>query len=69
MKPILTEFSSETGILVESIDIDKHEKLVDKYNVRAVPTLIFLKDNVEVERISGLTQKDKLISLLEKHNK
>jgi thioredoxin 1 len=69
MKPILTAFSSETGILVESIDIDKHEKLVDKYNIRAVPTIIFLKDNVEVERISGLTQKDKLISLLEKHNK
>jgi len=69
MKPILTAFSSETGILVESIDIDKHEKLVDKYNIRAVPTIIFLKDDVEVERISGLTQKDKLISLLEKHNK
>ena len=69
MKPILTAFSAETGISVESIDIDKHEKLVDEYNILAVPTLIFLKDNVEVERISGLTQKDKLISLLEKHNK
>lgn len=59
----------ETGITVESIDIDKHEKLVDEYNIRAVPTLVFLKNDVEVERISGITTKDKLISLAEKHNK
>jgi len=69
MKPILAAFSTETGVEVESIDIDKHENLVVQYNIRAVPTLVFLKDNIEVERISGLTQKDKLISLLEKHNK
>jgi thioredoxin 1 len=69
IKSILASVSKETGVEIQSIDVDKNENLVNQYNIKSVPTLIFIKDDTEVERISGFVPKDKIISLLEKHNK
>lgn len=40
--------------------------LVDAYKVTGYPTLIFLKDGREVQRVQGLKQKQALIKILEK---
>ena len=44
---------NEIGIPVEEIDIDVEEKLTAEYNIRSIPTLIYLKDGYEVSRIHG----------------
>lgn len=41
-------------IEVEHIDADDKEELCAVYGVRNLPTLIFLKDNGDIERASGL---------------
>lgn len=38
---------------ITSLDIDENPELTNKYNVRSVPTLVFLKDDVEVDRSTG----------------
>lgn len=38
---------------ITNIDIEKEQELARKYNIRNVPTLVFLKDGVEVHRRSG----------------
>jgi len=52
---------------VKEIDIDQNRELAIEYNVRSVPTLVFLKDGVEVERTKGiipLVQYNEIINRL-----
>lgn len=35
------------------VDVDESPELVDKYEVNAMPTFIFIKDGVVVKRIEG----------------
>jgi thioredoxin 1 len=52
---------------VKEIDIDQNRELAIEYNIRSVPTLVFLKDGVEVERTKGiipLTQYNEIINRL-----
>ena len=47
-------------IKIININIDENDEVADFYNVRSIPTLIFIKDNKEVERHVGMIQKEKL---------
>lgn len=38
---------------ITNIDIDKDRETPGKYGIRSVPTMVFLKDGVEVHRQSG----------------
>ena len=38
---------------ITNIDIDKDRETPVKYGIRSVPTMVFLKDGVEVHRQSG----------------
>jgi thioredoxin 1 len=54
------------GLDFTSIDIDEdQEGLAKKSNVRSVPTIIFMKDGVEVQRHSGLITREEYITKLE----
>lgn len=52
----------QTDVIIENIDIDDEEKqwITRHYNVRGVPTMIMLDENVEVKRNSGTMPKDEL---------
>jgi thioredoxin 1 len=44
-----------SGIEVKKVDVDEDRQLVEKYGIRAVPTLILLgEDGIEVKRKSGM---------------
>ncbi len=46
---------------VEKVNIEENDDLVTKYNIRTVPTLIFLNDdNAEVNRLVGNVPKSKI---------
>jgi thioredoxin 1 len=49
----------------QTVDIDEDYELASKYNVRSVPTTIFLKDDVVISRHVGILQKNELSSKLE----
>lgn len=50
---------------IESINIDEDNGLVDKYNVRGVPTLIKLEDGVEIDRLVGTVTLVELANFFE----
>lgn len=62
LEPILEEIEKETGVTVQKIDVDEDEEHVIAYNVRNIPTLIFLKDGKVVDKISGTVSKDVLMN-------
>ena len=46
-----------TEIEIVPIDCDEHEGLVDKYDVKGLPTLVLINDNEEViTKFTGLTK-------------
>lgn len=53
------------GITFTKVDVDVEKNMVDRYKVRALPTLIHLRDGQEVARISGARTKEDIISELE----
>jgi thioredoxin 1 len=43
----------KNAIEVKSIDIEQDMETAIQYNIRNVPTLVFLRDGKEVHRVSG----------------
>ena len=65
MKNIIAEAANQASCELISYDADEHESKFTEYNVRAVPTLIFLKNGLEVSRKTGMMTKDALIKTIE----
>lgn len=69
LAPVLEEIEKETGVVIQKIDVDEDEEHVIAYGVRNIPTLIFIKDNKIVDKISGTVSKEVLINKINEHSK
>ena len=65
LKDVEKEFGDDLTIL--KIDFDQNKDLTAEYGVTGYPTLVLLKDGVEVGRLQGLQQKPVIIKLVEEH--
>ncbi len=65
--PILEELKKkyEDRVEFKKIDVDKENELADKYQIRAVPTLIIEKDGEVFKKYIGVTSKVNLEKDLE----
>jgi thioredoxin 1 len=52
-------------VTILKVDFDKNKELIEKYEVKGYPTIIILKDGVEMKRLAGLQQKPALIKAIE----
>lgn len=43
------------------VDIDQHNELASEYRIQSVPTLIFIKNGIEVAKSIGYVDEDALI--------
>ena len=70
LKPIIEalEKEYEGRIEIKSIDTDQNKDLATKFNVQAIPTLVFLdaKGN-ELSRLVGLVPKDTIVGRFKAH--
>lgn len=68
--PIIEEIATEYDgkAVICKCDIEENDELTEKFGIMNVPTVVFLKDGKEVDRVVGLAMKnvyqDKLNSLL-----
>ena len=68
--PIIEELAAEYDgkVIVGKCDIEENDELTDQFGIMNVPTVVFLKDGKEVDRVVGLAMKnvyqDKLNALL-----
>lgn len=67
LAPVFEQVSNEVeGVTFGKVNIDENMELTVKYNVTTVPTIVLLKDGVEVDRMVGFVPKEKLISMTTK---
>lgn len=58
---LIDEFKSDETINVEKIDVDEQSDIANKYNVRSVPTILFIKDEEILFKINGATSKKNIL--------
>jgi thioredoxin-like negative regulator of GroEL len=65
--PLLDEIAREKAgsVKIEKVDVDQNQSLSMRYNIRAIPTLLFFKGGEVRDQITGMTSKKDLLSRLE----
>jgi len=66
LSPVLDEVAAEVGeaAKVTKVDVMAERELAMKFGIRAVPTLIFMKDGEVKETKTGIMMKDAIIEKL-----
>jgi thioredoxin 1 len=65
--PILDEIAKEKAgsVKVGKVNVDNNQSLSVRYNVRAIPTLLFFKNGQLRDQVTGMTSKKDLLNRLE----
>ena len=65
--PILDEIAKEKAgtVKIAKVNVDTNQSLSARYNVRAIPTLLFFKNGELKDQITGMTSKKDLLSRLD----
>ena len=66
LAPVLDQVAEEVGetAKITKVDVMAHRDLAAKFGIRAVPTLIFMKDGEIKETKTGIMNKEALIEKL-----
>lgn len=64
MEPIVAQIARETDAAVAKVDIDAHQQLAQRHQVRGVPTVVVFADGEPVEQSVGLASGDQLATLV-----
>jgi thioredoxin 1 len=57
-KPIMESVSN--SIPVQFIDVDQNPTLAAQYNIKSIPTLVFLKDGQEINKRPGVLSESQV---------
>ncbi|MGP3702618.1 MAG: thioredoxin [Candidatus Bathyarchaeota archaeon] len=66
--PIIDKLAKQYAgkVVFAKVDVDQNPKTASMYNITAIPTLVFLKNGVEVERIIGALPESEVKQVIEK---
>lgn len=67
LSPVIDELSTQYAgkVKVCKMNVDENQQTPAKYGVRAIPTLVLIKNGQTVEQITGGVPKENLIALLD----
>lgn len=64
LSPVIDQVASEHNeIKVVKVNVDEQGELAGKFGIHSIPTLVVMKDGVEVKRTSGLMSKSEVEAL------
>jgi thioredoxin 1 len=67
ISPVLDEIAREKAgtIKVAKVNVDENQNLSVKYNIRAIPALLFFKNGQVRDQVTGVTSKKDLLARVE----
>ena len=65
--PVLDEIAREKAgsVKVGKVNVDENQSLSFKYNIRAIPSLLFFKNGQLRDQVTGVASKKDLLSRIE----
>lgn len=65
--PLLDEIAREKAdaIKIAKVNVDENQSLSSKYNIRAIPSLLFFKNGQLRDQVTGMASKKDLLSRIE----
>jgi thioredoxin 1 len=65
--PLLDEIATEKAgsVKVAKVNVDENQSLSVKYNVRAIPALLFFKNGQLRDQVTGMTSKKDLLGRID----
>lgn len=65
--PLLDEIAKEKAetVKVAKVNVDENQSLSFKYNIRAIPSLLFFKNGQVRDQVTGMTSKKDLLGRIE----
>jgi len=65
--PILDEIADEKqgAVKVTKVDVDTNQAIAARYNIRAIPTLLFFKGGEVKHQVVGMTSKKDLLAKID----
>ncbi|PYK30294.1 MAG: thioredoxin [Verrucomicrobia bacterium] len=65
--PLLDEIAREKAgvVTIAKVNVDENQSLSLKYNIRAIPSLLFFKGGQLRDQVTGMTSKKDLLSRIE----
>jgi len=64
LSPIMDKVKTNSGLNINKINVDNNKELVMHYNVKSIPTVIILEDNIEVRRFTGVKSEIEILNML-----
>ena len=65
VRPIVEELNRDQSYAkFQVIDVDSEQELARKFEVKSIPTFIFIKDGIEINRLTGAQTREKLLEML-----
>jgi len=65
VEAIAAEFADRAK--VGKLNVDENQSSAGRYNIRGIPTLLLFKNSEVVEQVVGVTSKDAIAKMLERH--
>jgi thioredoxin 1 len=67
ISPLLEEIAKEKAgvVKVAKVNVDENQSLSFKYNIRAIPSLLFFKDGLLRDQVTGMTSKKDLLGRID----
>ncbi|HEX5003912.1 MAG TPA: thioredoxin [Gemmatimonadales bacterium] len=67
--PVLDQLAADyTGkIRVTKLDVDAHQRVAARFNIRSIPALLFFKDGKHVDTVIGAVPKPAIESKIQHH--
>jgi thioredoxin 1 len=65
--PILDEIAAEksSAVKIGKVNVDNNQALSSRFQIRAIPTLLFFKNGEVKEQVVGMTSKKDLLTKIE----
>ena len=67
IEPLLDEIAREKvdAVKVAKVNVDENQNLSSKYNIRAIPALLFFKNGQLRDQVTGMTSKKDLLGRID----
>lgn len=67
--PIVEELASEYGSVATfwKLNVDENPSTAMRYDIQSIPTILIIKNGIEVDRIIGVVPKMQIETVLKKH--